>query len=324
MQKLDLRNNLKELIDSLNSREITSFVENTGANINSTHVLRLLLNSKAGFDRALFYPEKQVIMKEFRAVEFYETNYFSDVVTFLSPARNMLANDFLANSVFNRFYLFHKSLLFSFQLIDNLLLPHRELFQEDTSFVIDKLPGKGILMLQLIDEDDIGLGKLIKVLTSISDLVGIINVMMERIDKEGRGEEATIILIDSGTDINISVKLPEKAAEIIAKLLEEFWNLIVNRKYVENKKNVEMIQDSVTALRAIKEAEDNKVIDRESAELWRRGIVDNTEKILLNNTLTKSIIVQQNEVSNRQLLLEQSSRFQLTDGKKDGDEIKKG
>ncbi|MHB1051334.1 MAG: hypothetical protein ACYC09_14745 [Bacteroidota bacterium] len=318
MQKLDLRNDIKEVLNSLRSKQITDSMDE-GNQIDSRSLLQLFIESKAGFDKAVLNPQKDAIFKQLKAHNYYETGYFSQLIAFVSPARKVNANEYLQNLVFSRFISFHKSIQFTFDLIDSLLFTNRDIFGKDDTFDSGELPSKGILMLQIIDDGDPTINKVVTVIQSIQDLLKTIYLFLEKVHGENFEELPKVILVDSGSDINITFKLPEKAAEIVAGLLKEFWDLIVNGKYTRHKKNIDMVESSIDVLKKIKDAETSKVIDRESAEIWRRGIIENTETVLLNNTLTKAIIVQQTEISNRELLLKQSRQYQLTEGKKDGD-----
>ncbi len=319
MQKLDLRNNLMEVIDNLRSKQITDPLEG-GTAVQSHTLLKLFIESKAGFDKAALDSQKDAIFKQFKAHEFYETGYFSQLIAFISPSRNAGTNEYLQNLLVSRFYSFHKSLQYTFGLIDNLLFSSREFFDKDSRFDSSSLPSRGILMLQIIDDGEPTIHKVAAVVQSIEALLRTIYLFLEKVHGEKCDDPPKVVLADSGTDINITVKLPEKAAEIVASLLKEFWDLIVNGKYTRHKKNMVLVEDSIDILKKVKEAELAKVIDPESAEIWRRGIIEHTENILLNNTLTKAIIVQQTEISNRQLLLQQNRIYQITEGKREPEE----
>lgn len=313
MQKLDLRNHLRLLTKNLASEELTGLVEQKIA-LEAKKLLPVVIKSKTGFDKATLNPEQEVILKQFKAYDFFEAEYFSTLVAFISSFGNQSTDNYLQNLSFSRFYSFHKSLLITSNLIDDALISNRELFDKSGDFDSNNLPSWGILMLQVVDDENPSIKKFNIIINSLEKLLEIIYMLLEKIDGIKLDEQPRIILIDSGSDINITLKLPEEPTKTVVTLIKEFWDLIVNGKYARHKKNIEVIEDSISVLKKIKEAE--PTIGRECAEIWRQGIIENTEKILLNNTLTKAIVSTQEEVSSRKLLLQQSRMFQLTEGNK--------
>ena len=317
MQKLELRNNLNEIIKRLMSREIVDFLGNN--KIDKSTLLKLIVDSKGGYDQATTDTEKEKVFEQFEAVKMYETAYFSRLISTVSTASNDNRSTFISNTTLNDFYSFHKSLISTFNLIDNLLMSSKEIFDENNDFVIEDAQNKGNLILQIVDEGNVPLDKFQDIITALENLIERIYYLFDKVEGEKFDIHPSISMVDSGSDINLILKVPKKAANLIAQVLKEFWDIIANNKSYRHGQKLKGIEKSLTVLEKIKAAKDSGIIDAETAKVISNGIIENTETIILKNTMTKQIMLERKDYSNRQLLLDQNKRFLLENPKEENE-----
>ena len=318
MQKLELRNNLNEIIKRLMSREIVNFLGE--GQIEKGNLLKLIVDSKGGYDQATTDAEKEKVFEQFEAQKMYETNYFSRLISVVSIASNKNRSTFISNNSLNDFYSFHKSLISTFNLIDNLLMSTKEIFNEENDFIIEDAQNKGNLILQIVDESNVSLDKFQDIISSLEKLIEMIYYLYDKVENEKFEIQPTISMVDSGSDINLILKIPKKAANLIAQILKEFWDIIANNKSYRHGQKLKGIENTLTVLEKIKAAKDNDVIDAETAKVISNGIIGNAENIILKNTALKQIMLEKKDYSNRQLLLDQNKRLLLEDGEEKKDE----
>jgi len=319
MQKLDLRNNIKKIILALKSEEILEiFSGQPNKAVRKGDLLRLMIESKRGFDNTIILPEFEIIYKQFSANSIYETEFFAQILSFIPSVPNENRNTYLTQDAINKFYSFHSSLLSTFNLIDMVMINDKSLFDEQNNFDIEKAKSEGNLILQVIDDENVRLEKLNKILESCYKLIETVFELLKLVDSEKIEEIPRISLIDSGSDINFIIKIPKKAANKISELLNEFWEFVANNRGCRLKKKNEAIENSLSILKQLNDAREEKVIDPESAERLKLGIIQNTENIVFNNTLPKELLQENKVLSNRDILL---SRTQILLLEKPNNEI---
>lgn len=309
MQKLELRNNLNEIVKRLKSREIVAFLEK--ATVDKNHLLRLVVDSKGGYDQAMSVPEKEKVFEQFDTSQMYDTTYFSQLISVISTTGNNSRSNFVSNNLINNFFSFHKSLISTFNLIDNLLISSREIFNEQNDFDIKDAQNKGNLILQIVNDGNVPFDKFQDIISSLESLIKTIYFFYDKVEDEIFDINASISMIDSGSDINLILKLPTKAANLIAQILKDFWDIIANNKSYRYGQKLKGIEQSLTVLEKIEIAKESGAIDAETAKVISNGIIENAEKIILKNTITKEIMLERNDYSNRQLLLDQNQRYLL-------------
>ena len=89
------------------------------------------------------------------------------------------------------------------------MINDQSLFDEQNNFDIEKAESKGNLILQVIDDENVRLEKLIKILESSYKLIETVFEFLKLVDSEKIEEIPSISLIDSGTDINFIIKIPK-------------------------------------------------------------------------------------------------------------------
>jgi len=312
MQKLDLRQNLETLIRILKSREIVAKVTSR-QNFPGREMMDLLVDSKSGYDQASMVEANRSIFQEFGANEHYTTNNFSTLFAHATQfsSQQISGNNFLSFLPWNRFMSFHSSLITTFNLVDKLLIHNEELVDEKNSIDFNKAEERGNLTLQIIDDGNVSLHKLRTAIEAIEKLIETVYSMIEKIEDEKVEDKPEITLIDSGSDISFSIKLPKKATNIIAQILKEAWDLIVNNKSYRHKQKLSAIKDSLTQFKKIEEARSKGKIDDHTAEILKSGLTESTVRLIGTNTVNKKQLDSDTTVSNRKLLTEANKTFLL-------------
>lgn len=316
MQRLDLRNNLHELITGLQSKKIVELLDSP--NLQGTVLLKHVIDSKAAFDRASTNSDMIKVFEQFNLSEIYSTNFFTNIVSFVSSKgpENRARTQFLTDQRLTTFYSQHKTLLATFNIVENLLLEDIDFFNEQRDFDVLTAQNNGNLILQIIDESNVSLSKLEDILSHLQKLIENVYLLYDKVEGENFTEKPVITLIDSGSDINFSIKLPKKAANLIAQIIKQLWDVIVNNKSFRHNQKLKDVENTITVLGKINEAKENGGISPEMAEVLKKGIFENAQQVILSNTLTKQIVLETKEVSNRTILLEQTKTYKLEQGEK--------
>ncbi len=314
MQRIELRNNIIAIIQELKSNEIVEILSK--GQIDKNQLLNLLVNSKAGFDQAMANHDKSKIFNQFKAADVYETQFFSHLIQFISTAANNQRATLLSNNRMNMFLTFHTTILSINEILKSLLFDEKDFFNEEAINIIDAF-GEETLILQIVDDDKINLTKFTKITQSLEDLLNNVYILFEKIENVNFEYYPTILLLDSGSDINITIKLPKKASKLIAQVFKQMWDRISNNHSYKYRRDLSDIEKSVTVIDKINEAGKKKVINKETAEILKRGILYNIEDIILRSTLTKQIVLESKEFSNRQLMIERSKSFLLPEKSED-------
>lgn len=97
MQKIELKNNLTAVVDALKSKEIIDYLGQ--AVIEKEVLLRLLIESKAGYDQALTDPLKQKVFNQFETSSLYSTQNFSNLFSFVTTVPNNNKSVYFASTV---------------------------------------------------------------------------------------------------------------------------------------------------------------------------------------------------------------------------------
>lgn len=317
MLKLDLRDNLFRIINELKSHSIIDFIKEGKIALND--LCQLVIESKEGYDRAFTYMPSRLVMSEFALQDIYKAETFTSMLDFLYKANTNQREPLLANPSFSKFYSIHNSMIYTFDLINKLLIPEN-VYDDKNKYIYEIDDNYGALILQIIEEEDISLKKFIRIVSETEKLIYIIYNVLGEINKEDIEQATlspTIKLLDSGSDININIVLPKKAAKIIADLLKEMWEFITSNKIYKYKRNLKGLEDSISICNKIKEAENNEVIDKETAENLIIQTLDGAAKLIFNQTITKEIVLKTTNISNREMLLQQAKHLMLTEGEKD-------
>lgn len=317
MQKLDLRNNIKSIIEFTKSQLVVEKLNNNSQNTDRQPLINLLIDSKSGFDRESTFPEKQKIFKEFGADKYYKSDFFGVMLNYISSNNLKSYNQYLRNSKnVADFFSFHNTLLVTFKLIDNLLLTQKELFEKEGDFNLENLTNRGILVLQIVSDNSVYLSQLSKITHHLDKLLNSVCEFYSKIEDKEIDKNPKIVLLDSGSDLNISLKLPPEISKSVSKILDDTWEFLTNRTGYKLKKTNKNLRNAIEIIGQINDAENESKIGKEEAEIWRKQITESASEIIRNNTITKQKALDYTEISNRKLLLENSQYF-LEEGNKD-------
>jgi len=178
MEKIEAIKRVKSIGSSLKSAEIIDYLNQW--QIDKVHLLKLIVESKIGFDQAVADKRNESFFKELEESKVYSLNYYSDLIMFISNIGDTSRNTLQSNNTLHNFYLFHKILAKTCKLILNLLQDTVEA-EQDVEQKIEKMvekpreervmeTKKGGKLLQIPKEeeevDDANLGKFLKSLAS--------------------------------------------------------------------------------------------------------------------------------------------------------------
>ena len=119
-----LINKISTVSISLKSKEIIDYLNQW--NIDKMHLLKLIIESKIGFDQLSSDPENASYFYEIEESSIYSTNSYSELIMVISTLGDTTKSNFQNNNLLNKFYLFHKMLYRTANLVSNLLANHSE------------------------------------------------------------------------------------------------------------------------------------------------------------------------------------------------------
>jgi hypothetical protein len=280
---------------------------------------QIIIESKSGYDKASIDESNKKIFDEFGTVTYYNTNTFSQVMTFCGTIGTQAKTQFLNNPLINTFFSFHNSLRITFNIVDKLLIENSNLFNEQKHFNFEEAENKGLLTIQIVSEDKIAIQKLKTIFEAIDQLLATIYQLFEKIEGDKFEDLPQVELIDSGSDINFILKIPKKAANQLSQILREAFEFVFNNKTYKLKQKNKALRDSLTVIKKIDEAREKKIIDDVTSEVFKKSIVENTLIAISNNAVNKNLISGTSEISNRTLLI-QMNKQHLLDEHHDTDE----
>jgi|GEM_PF-5747317 len=318
MQKIELRKNLKEIIENTKSEKIIEFFTNEDKKSSGFghNLLTLLIESKSGFDQSVLDDKQSKILEQFNANKYYATNFYSNILKFASNSNYDRTNTYLQQSKnIASFYSYHNTLVTSFRLIDNLLFQDSDLKESLNKSSFKAAEDDGFLSFEIMSDNSIDYQNYSIVVENINELIKVVIEYFTLIKKIEIEETPKLILADSGSNTVLSIKLPKEISKSIAKIIDDAWQFLTNRKGYKLEKVKKNLGESLEIIQEINNAAKKKLIEPEQAELWRRSITNSTEAIVMNNTLTKSKSEEIYITSNQKLLREETKKY-LTDGEK--------
>jgi len=209
MQKLELRQNLKQIIQKTQSYRILEFFSKNEKqeNIFNQQLLSIMIESKAGFDQSIIDENQSNVLEQLNAKMFYETKYFSNLIRFISGNNYNNTNAFLQNSKeLNSFYTFHKTMVTSFNLVDNLLFQDEPLKESIKIEDYAEAEKEGFLSFEIVSDNEIDFKSYSIVISNINELIKITKEILSTIEKISFEADAILILADSGSNTLISIQ----------------------------------------------------------------------------------------------------------------------
>jgi len=314
MQRLDFRNQIHYLTVQLKSKQIIELFDHE--KVRGDKLMSIVIESKASYDRNSPNKRWEYMFKNFQLHELYTTEFFSGIINVLSSfgASTRPRTDFLNHQNLSTFYIRHKSLISSYNLVNEVLIDDLNFFDDQNNFDFDRAQNEGNLILEAICETNISLNNLLAIISHLDKLLEVVYFLYEKIENEVFDEPPVVSLIDSGSDINFVIKIPEKAANLIAQIIKQLWDLTVNTKSYRFNQKLKDVEQTVSVMGKINEANANGTIDSETAAVLKKGIFDNVKKLISSNTVPKQILLESKEFTSRQILLEQNKIYQIEQG----------
>ena len=317
MQKLDLRKNLNGIIEKTKSETILEFFKNgkiEEGSVHSSKLLITLIESKAGFDQSILDEKQNKILEQLDAYKFYETEFFSGIIRFISTNNYKRTNQFLQQSKqLTDFYTFHNTLITTFKLVENLLFHDENLKESISKENYEAAENEGYISFEIMSENSLDFQSFSIVISNLNSLIKSVTEFISQLEKIEFEENPKLILADSGSNTVISLKLPKEISKSIAKIIDDAWLFFTNKTGYDLTKTNKNLEESLEIISKFKKAEKDKLLSPEQTELFRRQIVNSTEAILTNKTLTKSKSEEVYIMSNQKMLSEVTNKY-LTEG----------
>ncbi len=295
MQKLDFVKNLEIIIDNLKSVEILSHFESgfsiPNQNYKYDNIIPLLFSSKSNYEKIKHEDGLYQILEYFKSEELYSEQNLTYLAQTLSS--------FAADGIYKRaksleLYNFHNTLVNTYNLSKDILL--NDLLNESYEESLDE----GVNIFQVvIDEEALETYKYIKILTCLTELVDVINII-----KKDEDSKSKIILLDSGSDTNIGLKTGIETAKSLFLIFKEVWDFATNYRQYRNSQDNKALMESLT-IRAeiLKKVEEGVISDSEGIEYIHK-VKTRTDDLIGMKVLPKQIVIENNKIENKKLLKE--------------------
>lgn len=305
MQKLDFIRNLEEIVNRLKSQEINQeFINgfgNPGQNYPYDRIRPLLFISKSGYDHIRSDQKYKVILDSLDADSIYEETNLSEISTILvtGQAYGILVK--LSSSIF---YNFHGSLVNTLRLSKEVLLNNVAgiNFQESIE--------DGIVIFQIvIEKEGLETEKYIKIFTALQELIEALSKIYEETE-----QKSEIILLDSGSDTNVGIKSGIETTGSLFLIFKEIWDFITNFRYYKQDQKNKALLDSLSIRTEISKKVEEGIITEEEGKQYVHIIRTRTNELIGMKVLPKQIVLENNQIENKKLLMEFEGFKMLTSG----------
>lgn len=298
MQKLELRNHLRDIKTKLNSDfyvDLLSEKGNTRKNL-ADELFGEMLTTKSGYDNLIQDENKKGILSYFHQSSIFQKQAYISLMSFVNKSKYDTPNQYVVNSLLvRRFYNFHKSVLDSYNLINDQLFQDSELKKSISTNSFEEAEKEGFITFEIMSDESISFDDFALIVSHINNLVNTVIKFREITDEdfkhsiaEGAEIEPRMILADSGSRIILSLKLPKSIARSISKIIDEGWLSITNRAGYKLKKFNTNLELSLSISKNINKALKEEIITEEEADYFKNEISESAKQLLINNTLTKS------------------------------------
>ena len=295
MQKLDFNEAIIEIRKLLKSDDILQFFMNLKTNpVNTNALTPLIIESKSNFDRISTESNQYKILTTLGANDLYAGEGVGTLINHFAHTTISQKSivDLYANRKILEFYHFHFSIVKAAELSTNVL------FEENQ---IELLNAKDIVIFRvLVTDNNLTITTYNKILVLINEIIEIINKVIEAEEEI----QPKIILLDSGSDVNIGIKSTLEIATALFQIFKEVWDWIINRKFYKNKLRNAALLDNLKVMIAIKDAEQKGAIDSNTAKGYRETLIRKTEDLLELKVLPLQLVENKTEISSRKVLSE--------------------
>jgi len=297
MQKIEFTNSISIIFQKLKTEvlllEMNKSVNNPSSSYSGQNLTSLIVESKSNYDKIVESKHIAKLLTLLGADTIYSPKSISELLNLLL-SRTPTHQIFYTQVVFN---------FFSLQNTISILSKATEnLFFEDPSVTPFDNLDNGLIIFKVYENDE---GLTIEKFKKIFDLF---IELIEAISKIYANEQALlkpeIVILDSGSDVNLGIKTAAETAKSLFLIFKEIWDFIVNKKHYENKLINESLFENLDLLQKIKECEENKIISPEESKTLLHTIKTRTFQLLDLNVLPKKLADKDVELSNLDLLLE--------------------
>ena len=308
MQKIDFVKNLAIIVENLKSHDIVDIFQN-GFNQPDQHytyssINPLLFISKSNYDRLKNEPQYEDIMTNLNLQDIYLENNLSKLTTiFQSNNISIILKN--ANSI--AFYNLHNTLIQTSNLSKNILQS-----KSITESLFNEIENGVVVFQILIEGEGLEISQYNKIFTAL-------NVLIETISKivNEQEQKSEIILLDSGSDSNVGVKSGIETAKSLFLIFKEVWNYVTSFQMYKQKQNNQALLDSLSIRAEIKKKVEEGYITDEEAKTYIYYIKKRTDELIGMKVLPKKIVIERNQIENKQLLAEFEGKKMLSLGDTD-------
>ena len=244
MQKLDFVKGLTEIIQKLNSDEITevfsrSFATQGDSPFNFTSLTPLLFNSKSNYDSLIKDKELKKIIADFELDDIYTNENLAFIVKHFTQTSPF--NIFKVPQI-KTFWGVHQALTHLLRITKKQLLNDVFLQKNETQL------SKGIIIFQIvIDGDGLDAGIYSEIFINLKELVSTITKINGNED-----ENVEIILLDSGSDTNVAIRTTAETAKSLFLIFKEMWDFFANFKFYKQKQQNQALMEGLTIMQEVK------------------------------------------------------------------------
>ncbi|WP_338813834.1 hypothetical protein V9L05_21195 [Bernardetia sp. Wsw4-3y2] len=321
MQRTKLREILNKIIDDLKTVEIVDTLDTDLAKVSSTDFMALLLESKTGYDH-LSELEKDLLV-ETGIYDFYETANFVKIVSHVNRIVEGIYG-FLDNNLTSRFLASHRALSVLLTIVDEYLIPQKDILDDNNEINEQLAEDKNILILQLVKEENMTLDELSLRINLIKDLIDSIIEIIIRIYPSINIKKPEILLLDSGSDAQVWIEIiasqldKVNVVKYIANAFITVWNHYMNKDLHRAKKMSEIdkleMQQLRDRLNIVKEMNDSGMFEKKEIEKLGNKVVEKVGISIENGTVTNELVNQPvvEAKTNRQLIITSNKLKELS------------
>ena len=306
MQKLDFVKGLTEIIQKLNSDEITevfsrSFSVKSDGVFDFASLTPLLFNSKSNYDTLTKDKELKKIIADFELDDIYTNENLALIVKHFTQTSPF--HVFKVPQI-KTFWGVHQALTHLLRITKKQLLNDVFLQKNETQL------NKGIIIFQIvIDGEGLDAGIYSEIFINLKELVSTI----AKINGQDN-ENAEIILLDSGSDTNVAIRTTAETAKSLFLIFKEMWDFFANFKFYKQKQQNQALMEGLTIMQEVKDKVSSGLLTEEQGREYLHYIKSRTDKLIGYKVMPKSIISENTTVDNIKLLHEMKEIRLLSSG----------
>lgn len=310
MQKIDFVNNIKTIVEKLQSFEIVMRF-NDGFNrpennYSYNSINSFLFLSKSNYDQIKNDNRYSDILNTLNSQSIYDETNLSYLTTILRATH---AREILINSKAIALYNFHNTIIQTLNLSKNIL-------QSPTiTDSLDNEINNGVVIFQVaIESDGLETERYVKIFVALNELIETISKITNESD-----QKSEIILLDSGSDTNLGLKSGVETAKSLFLIFKEIWDFITNFQYYKQKQKNQALLESLTIRTEIQKKVDEGVLTKEEGQQYLHMIKTRTDDLIGMKVLPKQIMIGTNQIENKKMLTEFEGMKMLSTGEQQVD-----